>query len=334
MLISKKNMTIFLMNYFILPINTKELNYVLQSYEEPIVDKVGINGLEILNILSSLSKHVFSTMPKLKFEKNKLSCALDLSDKDDSNKIKFFFDLCQRGYIRMPEDVLRDRIKEKGYLNTNEDPDKVVSLFFKNFVLTNEMRQKLDVLTGDPCPFIYKSPGGNCYIDLTMVVEFLMWLILEGREWYSTQHGDRFTLMVKRLIEKELKEVNVLGSKIMFSGKDGKIAEADLLVVKGNVLYVIECKAYSKSRKYLIGDYQEVNTRNSKISEAVKQVRRTCEVLKTSNIKSLDVNRFSEIEWIVCTPSQEFIRPIDRYGMLSCDIPKVCSPEELITYFM
>jgi len=150
-----------------------------------------------------------------------------------------------------------------------------------------------------------------------------------AKEWYSTQHGDRFTLTLKKWIESHTK-ARVVGWKQLVESDDEK-AEVDLLIHSGSLLFVIECKAFRKSREFFRGDGDAVSYRCSLIREAVKQSEKAAAVVR--NALTCGDNRIppvERVEAVVCMPTQEYLRPFDEHGMLTTTIPRVCTPEELL----
>jgi hypothetical protein len=46
-----------------------------------------------------------------------------------------------------------------------------------------------------------------------------------------------------------------------------------------------------------------------------------------------EVPRSARVEWLICKPAQEFLAPIDCFGMLEPNVPRVCTAEELAEVF-
>ncbi|HEX7173775.1 MAG TPA: hypothetical protein VF240_00635, partial [Pyrinomonadaceae bacterium] len=333
----KNNFTLFLRNYLPHPTATASLESSLRAYEEALVDFLGAGSEAIFGTLRSLSSRVWQTTPALKAVDGAIICDLDVEgDPAAHHVVRFFFDLSQKGYLRMPEAVLRERLSDRVGFPDGFSPAQaslLVNTFFDRFLLTKETRDSIDVLALDPCPLVYTSPGGNCYFDLLLIPDFLHWLFVKGREWFSSQHGDRFTLSLKSLVEQSGSGAEVVGAKRYFQAADGKRAEVDLLVRKGETLYAVECKAYSKSREYWLGNYDAVTARSGRIGAAVRQATETAvtiaEIIRDGGVGAFGCTR---VEWVLCLPAQEFLIPIDKYGMLTAEIPKVCTPEEFVTY--
>lgn len=300
---------------------------VLQAYDEAIEEAFGAPPEAILQTLQALSRLVAHSIPKLDGPKG-LSFTGTLQDPAFKHAFDFFFQLAQKGFLRFPEEYLRNQLSGVAlgsYSHGRGSAEDLVSSFFDAF-LFDPSNDELDILLLEPMPFLYRSPGDLCYVDLLAVGNFLEWIVRGAREWFTTQHGDRFTLALKRFLEYRT-DVHFPRHQSFFSAGEDR-AEVDLLVQKGRSLYAVECKAYAKSRKFWLGSPRAVASRSSKIGEAVKQARRAADVVKRSG----EFTDVGEIEWVVCTPTQEFLNPVDRYGLLAEGVPRVCTPEEFSSF--
>jgi hypothetical protein len=162
--------------------------------------------------------------------------------------------------------------------------------------------------------------------------EFIQTLVLRGKDWFSAQHGDRFTLTVKRTLEGDAPAATIIAWKHIYSASTGTRAEVDLLVYKNHVLYAIECKAFAKSRDHWMGKPDAIRLRAHKIADAVEQARKTAKVIAAICKSTPDeFPPATKVEWVLCLPTQEFLSPLGKFGLLANDIPRVCTPEELVT---
>jgi len=163
--------------------------------------------------------------------------------------------------------------------------------------------------------------------------DFLRWLVLRSKEWFSSQHGDRFTLALKRMLNEQVPGAQVLSWKDDYVAPSGERCEVDLLVEKDGVLYVIECKAYAKSRAFWLGEPRATSRRTQKVADAVRQARKAAAIVQEiADAGMYGLRRVDRVEWVACFPSQEFLKPVDKYGYLSHRIPRVCTPEELASH--
>lgn len=124
----------------------------------------------------------------------------------------------------------------------------------------------------------------------------------------------------------------IVSWKALYAGSSGT-KEIDLVIKKGRTLYAVECKAFTKSREYWLGDPRATASRTSKINKAVNQAKTGAATIETAlNSNSVDIPDITQVEWVVCSPTQEFIKPWDKYGFLSQDISRVCTPEEFVAH--
>lgn len=335
----KNDFTLYMMNHFFNFIDLEAIIATLNLYENAIKSKFGAGVKCIAQTLYSLSRNIQTTIPLwklLKVDNNKLVCPFDAKDDKFSHQIRFLFQFCQKGILRFPEAHFRKKLSEYVFspmVSNKDEAQELVNQFFDSFLLKAKEREGIDLLRLNPIPMIYTSPGGNCYFDLNRLYDFLRHIIDVSKHWLSLQHGDQFTLMVNDLIAQEAANVKILAGKETFTTSVGKKAEVDILIKKGSIIYAIECKAHTKSRDFWIGSADKVRNRTSEINKAVKQAQNTVQVLKKCiKEKIIELPEHSMIQWIVCTPTQEYICPFDKYGLLTNEIPRVCTHEELIDF--
>jgi Holliday junction resolvase-like predicted endonuclease len=234
-------------------------------------------------------------------------------------------DLCNRGFVRFTTEHLLRRLSSvvvAPYSESTADAAAHAQRFVRTYCSYVSNRNGIDVARLEPLVPIYESAQGQCYFDFVAVSDFHRWLLVRSREWFSSQHGDRFTLAMKRAVEKRLPGVQVT-KKARVTDAGGRTAEVDLLVSFDSVIYAVECKAFTKSREFWLGSPQATRKRHSRIRQAVEQACRAAEVTS----RSAECNG-NAVEWAVCLPTQEYLRPLDEFGLLADGIPRVCTPEE------
>lgn len=329
--LKSNNTKLFLHNYFYSVEDGRNLISTLLEYENPIFSELGINIGHFIQLLYGLTENITATFPIFTdYSEDGLACDLDLSEQDTHRRVAFFFSLCQSGYLRFNVDyisseVIRYQCPTNQTIVTQKDIENLI-IKIDNFFKNNS--DVVEVFSFKMRPFIYLSSNGICYIEIPSLVDFCNWLVSKGKEWYSTQHGDKFTFYVAELIGKRCKEAKVISCKKKFTDhKNRQIAETDIIIEYANCLYIIECKAYAKNYKYWRGDRNEITRRSAQVAEAVKQAKSTI-----SRVQGEQLFLDKKVDWIVCTPSQEFLHPIDMYGMLAIDVPKVCTPGELVKF--
>jgi hypothetical protein len=107
--------------------------------------------------------------------------------------------------------------------------------------------------------------------------------------------------------------------------------ECDLILATQSALFVVECKAFAKSRDFLRGDPKAVQLRSLKLQEFFRQAEAQAAAVAQAVFRRQDgLPLRTLIKPVVCTPSQEFIHPLGAFGFLMDKIPGVCTPEELV----
>ena len=123
-------------------------------------------------------------------------------------------------------------------------------------------------------------------------------------------------------------EVGVLRSQ------DGRERELDASFVVGDVLYVVECKAFSANPRIDRGDYGALKGRWETLDNYLTQAKTMADYLKHNragrNYRVPDaVTRF---EYCVCTPLAEYIPSSDKAYWFDEETPRICVLQELLEY--
>lgn len=332
--IPDQNLTFFLPSW-LTPVNLLETRKLLLHYSEAIEEIFGVHPDSIIAILGTLSALVHSTLPPLEVdEKNKYLILCDAAkNSENDHKLGFLQRLLWTGYLRYPIDQFKKELFS-GFTHLTGLPALMSNIddFFTGFVDTQNL-EEFDCITLRPCQFIYTSANGSCYADLMLVEDFLAWVVEEAKSWYSSQHGDRFTLVTKNALIGALGDKAIVSWKKKYISKEGNQVEVDLLVNAKGKLWVVENKALSKSREYWRGDIAAIAQHTNSIRLAVKQAQNASSAV-AYNCGKGTLEKFNKrsVEWIVCTPSQEFIFPISKFGMLNKNIPRVCTLNELLQF--
>ena len=187
------------------------------------------------------------------------------------------------------------------------------------------------MIAAQAVPFFHLSADDQVYIDLLLVGDFLAGVIEGGKDWYASQHGDRFVLDLKRWLD-EAAPGSVVGARIPVQLLDSMgRSDVDLLVRRGNTLITVECKAYAKSRDFMIGAPRAITDRRGKIRAAARQAQRTFEAFRNQVAAGqTEFPSTSRVEWLVCSPTVEFLKPFSENGMFSENMPRIVTPEELL----
>jgi len=176
------------------------------------------------------------------------------------------------------------------------------------------------------------SPVGSCYVDLLAMAEFYRELVLGARDWIAKAHGDNFSLDVRRLASR-IKGVTPLPKIKGFRYESGHQGEIDVPLLVGRRLYTTECKEYSKSAALMAGDPEATNDRNQEVKSWVDQAKKATETFweQRANVEPKLPDGIEEVEWVVCTPGQEYVRPVDKFGYLGT-LPRVCTVAEFLEH--
>lgn len=192
------------------------------------------------------------------------------------------------------------------------------------------------VFDSQPRLFI-KLSSKTLVLDITWLEEFLRHILLQasifGRE--KNEAGDVtgpwFEAQAKSFF---MREFSLSYSNIIFQKnvKDAKgYEEIDLAFVVNRCLFVIDCKAMSKTMDYMIGHYSILRNRRT---EQLKQLRKR----NTSRIRKIEAGLtqdtirpedFDRTFGLVCTTDVEYL-PLDEPDLWINDYPRVGPPDELM----
>ncbi|MCB0521410.1 MAG: hypothetical protein H6577_17940 [Lewinellaceae bacterium] len=329
----KADLTLFF-NRYISSTSVKGILYYLNPYREAIKDLYGIDVESIVQTFFALSQNIIGTIPfhQISYKENGIQIDADLTKSEDIHRLSFFFSICHTAYLSFNLDRFKSelsKIKKHPLIGTEKSEDELISDFFNTFLLDKSKMEKIGILDITNPPVIFLNQDNTCYWDLQYFYDFIRTLIENSKNWFSSQHGDRFTLTIKSYIESEIPNLQTIFFNKLLKYKDQNF-EIDLLFYYNSKLYLIEAKAYAKNRDFWNGYRTEVVSRTGKINNSVYQVKRSFDLLQKCFRDGLldDVPEYNELFWIVCMPEQEYIHPIDKYGLIN-GIPRVCTLEEL-----
>jgi hypothetical protein len=120
----------------------------------------------------------------------------------------------------------------------------------------------------------------------------------------------------------------------IFRKDERDIAQVDVTVGKGAILFLIECKAYSQNRMLILGETHAVRNRWKTVLDWIEESK-----TKTKRIASYPAGdnyaipgAFSYVVPLVTTPFPEFFFELTEDLRLDDKIPIVCTPSELKRY--
>lgn len=306
---------------------------LLRGYEDALIEKWGVGSDPILHVLTALSVLICHSSPQLVKRTGGLGFLPSETAKITEQRIEFAFGLARKGFLRFPRASLP---YELGRVITplshdQKEGERLANAFLDAFLIDPDRARDMDVIAAKNIPFLHLSTDGQVYIDLLLVGDFLGAVIDGGKDWYAAQHGDRFVLDLKRWLD-EIAPGSVVGARIPVPlPYCAAPSDVDLLVQRGGTLITIECKAYAKSRDFMIGAPRAVTARRGKIREAARQAKRTFEAFRRQVAAGqTEFPATSQVDWLVCSPTVEFLKPLSENGMFNETMARIVTPEELL----
>ena len=323
-----------IMHYLPFTFRLNDVFKLLDKYSEGIEIIFNVSMQSIRYVIYALSKltgdTILSLFNTITIIDNEMCSSIDLNDVDSLNITKFSSDLLNRGYLRFKKDHLINRMCGVDY----EDIDNNTKINLINEFMNAFCSIKTDDIKiySDYIPFIYLTEKDNLIIDFTTVFYFFESLFKSGKEYYATLQGDRFNAYVRQMLGSELPHnVFVYDRNRDVINNNNEKAQIDVIVNIEDTVYIIECKAFEKKANYFKGHPKEITNRINRIDNAVEQAKRSCKIAEEYFNEKFPIN--CNYDWIVCSTDREFIYPLDRYGFLYDETPKVCTLEEIIEFF-
>lgn len=267
-------------------------------------------------------------MPLQTSENGKLIA--NLSQKAD--RLDFTYRLLRMGVMRLPREDWISAISAVGspWRDSVDEKRKAAEAFFDAFTIDASKSQKLDLQSYRPHPLLIKAPTGQYYFDFTRVADFAAWVLEGAKTRLHTQHGDLFHVIVADWIRSRVPGVRILAHDEQIQDSEGSSKRPDIVLEVGGRIVVVECKAFSLTEDLFKGDLDAVHQRTSELEKAVKQAEAGAEIVTRAILAGTFPGQpNARVESVVCTPSQQYLRPVDRFGWLAPGIPRVCTPEEL-----
>lgn len=320
----------------IVPLPANTAIQILGGYSEAIQDLYGVRLDALFHFLTGLAANIFNSVPSFDFTETGDIALLPREGEEEQgfkSRVQFLLTFVDKGYFRFPratwlENMARVR---SPWAQSDAESRELTEEFFQGFCLDDNRRTMIDISTLRPVPFCFKTAKDWVYVDVQSTGDFLAHLLESAKDWFGTQHGDRFTLAVKRLIQTNLPEVEIVGWKREVSSEGQRVNEVDILLATDSALWVVECKAIAKSPEFFRGDRDAVRWRTLKLKSAFEQVRRQSVAVQDAISSGEDwIPIRKRIEIVVCTPAQEFIYPMNAFGFIAENIPRICTPEELL----
>jgi len=302
---------------------------LLRAYDEPIQHDWNTTPDALLKFLTALASLLARSVPRVDLNASTISGVA--GHQAFEHELRFLYSISRTGFLRMPKTYLVEQISEciPDNFPAGDLPAQVQNII-DTFLMTSETARSLDVTDPARVPFIHQSTEENIYVDILLLPDFLHGLLESGKRWYSSQHGDRYTLALMRWIELAATGAAVRAKRPVRLD-DGSMGDVDLLIHSQNVLWAVECKALGKSPAFMRGEPEAIQRRRSKVREAVRQAKRAASALQEEISEGrTEFPGDTHVRWLVCTPTVEFLVPLDEYGFAMEGIPNVLTPEELL----
>jgi hypothetical protein len=179
--------------------------------------------------------------------------------------------------------------------------------------------------------------GENVILDVSQVGHKIEQSLsqLNIDEKMQFEKGASFEKVVSDALRRSVEGVTypIADSQELFlEGSATPFAEADVYVLKGNTLFLIDCKACGVSRAYLKGVTQPALSRWTKVrrwlAESDARALKLANAPKGANY-ALDPQTRIIIP-IVCSSVTEYFWELDSQNLLTGNTPRVCTVGELI----
>jgi hypothetical protein len=146
--------------------------------------------------------------------------------------------------------------------------------------------------------------------------------------------GDDFEDEVEKYLKVNISDFQpwVCHRKLQFFS--GLERDIDISFFTGQVLFVVECKAFSVPPAFDRGETSALQARKKKLDAALRQVDTLCELLcKEHKGKNFELPRtITRLVAIAASPFTEYTPKRSAYYFLTGDIPRVCTPAEIVEF--
>lgn len=114
---------------------------------------------------------------------------------------------------------------------------------------------------------------------------------------------------------------------------DGRSREIDASFIVGRALFLVECKAFSQNPRIELGDYAALQNRWSTLHDTYLDQARTLRDFVRDHRDDERVavpKQIDTFEYALCTPGVEWIPSRDPELWLTEEVPRICTPAELM----
>lgn len=320
-----------------LVLNAYEICALLQQYDEPLEFTHGMKPEDLCHALVSLSKPIVDGLderrPKFmarRIEDHGLEADLDRESADIAQRV------APLGYLSLSEqEIVRLIVEtETPWRKTSTENQITANRFLERFGSIGV--GAINIERNEGASILLPMGPSSFVIDFCNMHSFLISLVQDGKRYFESHHGDRFTMHLANRIKRIAPEY-VRGLKVKFE-KSGELpkGDADLLLFVNGVALCVECKARAMNEKLFRGEIEEVKERQERWDDAFVQAKDAA--------KHLQRGSFVDGEWetlrssvtsyepIVCSIMAEYVNPADKFGMTPQGLPRLCSMAELLAF--
>jgi hypothetical protein len=117
---------------------------------------------------------------------------------------------------------------------------------------------------------------------------------------------------------------------------DGSRKDIDLSAYLDDILFVVECKAWSVPYEFHRGEPTAIRSRTKRLKKALAKLDGLCDKLAAfPQGKNYDIpSHVAGIVPVICTPFPEYIHSKNHKYFLSQKIPRICTPDELAAFLL
>jgi len=196
---------------------------------------------------------------------------------------------------------------------------------------------EIDLGLRGPPQMILPTPG-SLTVDWCHLTQYLAWVLRSavghgGRA--GSRRGKLFEQQVDRTLRTELPGYSPWGSRRVLEFPDGKRAEVDVAFKQGSALLVVECRSAIAPPALDRGEPDKIANRKKDVVEPK---------LRQADAVSAKIARYprgrnyevpSGCDYVVslaCGPSVEYFDTRSDYYFLTHEIPRMCTPAELVEF--
>jgi len=314
-------------NFVPVPVSVRPFYEKMCIFRQPIADILGFSPEEFVAFLIAVDRHHRGYwIPNIR------------------SRYNFF----QRGYTLIPYSEAFHRYFEGAYIEAHnhlfgEITQEQASSSFK--AMRNWMTygkadfENISLWDRRGTKLFLKVPGGlltdHSAIPAVLVSvfsELSARASLDGK--VGQLRGDDFENEVESYLRLSFSDFKpwICHRKLQFLS--GLERDVDVSFIVGEVLFIVECKAFSVAPAFGRGEEQALQTRQEKIDAALKQADTLCELLsKERRGRNFELGQgVTHIIAIVASPFPEYVSKASGKYFLTAKIPRVCTPQEIVEF--